>query len=94
MTEPHFNVTRGRGRAGWGLGVGQDRRCSSVGARKVEQICNSILHRDAWEGNAHTKQSVSVFKAKFVDARPRTALQQGPRIDFKTGMHHGSHDWM
>lgn len=62
---------------------------------KVEQIRNSVPRWDAWEGNARTKRSVSVFKAKFVDARPRRApLRQGPRIDFETGMHHGSRDWM
>lgn len=62
-----------------------------MGARKVEQIRNGVLRRDAREGNARTKRSVSVLKAKFVDARPRRApLRQGPRIDFKTGMR----DWM
>lgn len=32
-------------------GVGEDRRCLSAGARKVEQIRNSVFRGDMWNGN-------------------------------------------
>lgn len=32
-------------------GVEEDRRCLSVKARKVEQICNSVSRGDIWNGN-------------------------------------------
>lgn len=31
--------------------MGEDRRCLSAGARKVEQIRNSVLRGDIWNGN-------------------------------------------
>lgn len=50
----------------------EDRRCLSLGARKVEQICNSVFSWDTWNGNTAflLKQSVLVFKAKFVNLKP------------------------
>lgn len=29
----------------------EDRRCLSAGARKVEQLCNSVFRWDIWNGN-------------------------------------------
>lgn len=59
--------------------------------RKVEQICNSLFHRDIWNGNTQPPPRaacVLVFKAKFLSicraAEP--PLQLGHALIFKTSI--------
>lgn len=61
-----------------------------MGARKVEQICNSIFCRDIWNGNTQPPPKaifVSV-QAKFVNVQPAKPCSIWSCIDFETSMYH------